>query len=104
METVSIFMIGNEAPAATTRGINGYEEYDRQESRLAHRALPVSVKRPDQPRCCGNPSWDKGQRASTAAGRTAPFKSRASSADIDSLYESIDCMDRRGWHRRQLRP
>jgi hypothetical protein len=30
-ETVSIFMIGDEAPAATTRGVNGETECDREE-------------------------------------------------------------------------
>jgi hypothetical protein len=61
-------MVRDEAPAATTRGVNEIGE---------------------QLRCCGNPSGDRGQRASSTAGRTATFKLRATADMIDYCIISM---------------
>jgi hypothetical protein len=55
-ESCSIFMVCDEAPAATASGVNGVES-DRSEPGLAWSALLDSGERSDQLRCCGNPSW-----------------------------------------------
>jgi hypothetical protein len=71
-------MMGDEAPAATTCGVNGETECDREEAGSGAQRLtdfygavrPASLLRKS--------ILDESQRAPVAAGCTAPFKSRAS--------------------------
>jgi hypothetical protein len=49
-------MVRDEAPAATIGGFNE-REFDRAEISPAAITGFDSSERPDQPRCCGNPSW-----------------------------------------------
>jgi hypothetical protein len=65
-------MVRDEAPAATTGGINGWDKTAREPVRLDLPNLNPR-QRSDQRRCCGNPSWTT-PVPSTTAGRSAAFK------------------------------
>jgi hypothetical protein len=77
----------DEAPAATRGGVNEVG-CDRLENRLGlvGRAW---IERSDQLRCCGNPSLDVGQQASTTTGRTATYKLRATPSHKKYCFISI---------------
>jgi hypothetical protein len=76
-------MVRDEAPAATRGGIN---EWELTAGEFGS-ALPGchSVRRSDQLRCCGSPSWTSVSRLQRRADRNATYKLRATRVQTEYL-------------------